>query len=846
MLCGPTELNPTGICTAEVPQNAAAFQVAYCASQACRALTGAHQQIARRTAAIVGHHGSTEPFRPGCVHTHEALVLRGFVFGIPRPRLRGAHTRKWIEARHHDDDSDLDSTELRTIRVFVTRGRPGSIYVEPTTRLENIAEHAAALYPDDNKGRLRWPPFIPATPGAVPTALYVTPEAADEAPHWALADVRRVGHPPLLLFQTVPLPHVADIASTLSLLRHELPSLRPVSNVFLDDRAMTDVPQVTDAVSVLTLMGTSTDPGVASPEPALDANLDLMERRIALLAHFNAFPPAQWPSRRASEEGGTPSGSITEDHTDSSASFHSGSFHEDLDNDPVTQLPLSAFGATSTTTTAVESCQDHVSTTTNSTPALDFAEIDSPRPRQCNIISTVEDVATAHVCIFAACGHSTPTQVNTRTTISAAEVLSRCTSTFNNMGLLPDMAHWILSQRAHWLHDGRLAVFLTTGWGTLEPDFSSVWIEPGHRWSTPFTLSLPLVAHRGHLLSRLSLPHMELLVATVNGVIWDGTPRPFFNGDVIQLRSTWHRLGTLPVNVLDDRTHGIAAMQCGCDGPSGIRDASLTPLFRDTCLHQFFCQWEDAFLAAKFGPSTIFNNLYLIVHGGPFLRISLGTRLPPARADVQAFYDEVFCPTIGQRFVEDAHFAWDDTCVFVARTGFYPSSMWLLLGGPRLDYIELDASQNLSQLSAPPGRVWYPSETRGNIGIAFLQSLPIAGTLPQTHNLDGLDARSPDAAPEPGSPVTSGDPPSGSHTMHSIFGTSSEGFQDDFAGLASSSEPSGDTVSSETDPRLCVHWFFRYRQSHARRSILAPTLCQPMSIRGPSRNKGHTRSPHGP
>ena len=721
------KIHPASVCTTEVPQQATAFQVAYCASQACRALTGAHQQIARRTAAIVGHHGSTEPFRPGCVSTHEALVLRGFVFGIPRPRFRGTRAADWIEARQHDTDTDPDPIELHKIRLFVTRGRPACIHVEPTTRLDRIAEYATIVSFADDRGRLYWPPFIPAIPGAVPTALYVTPEAADEAPRWAIADIRRVGHPPLLPFQTVPLPHVVDVASALSLLRHELPSLRPVSHIYLDDRALTDVPQATDTVTTLTLLGVSSRDGDSIPEPAIDVNLDFMERRIARLSLFNAYPPAPWPSRLDSGTDRATSSSITEDRTDSSASFHSGSIPEDLDNDPTMQLPLRDLGATSSTTTAAAGlCINDPPTTTTSTPAMDFAAMDSPRPRQSNVVSSHADVAKAPVCVFAACGHSQPTQVNSLTTISAADVLSRCTSTFSNMGLLPDAAHWILSQRAHWLHDGRLAAFLTTGWGTLEPAYSTVWIEPGHRWTTPFTIGLPLVAERSHLLTRLALPHIELLVVTVNGVIWDGTARPFFNGDVIQLRSTWHRLGTLPVNALDDRIHGLLAIQCGCDGPTGVRDSSLTPLYRDACYYQFFRQWEAAFLE-RFGPSAVYNNLYLVVHGGFFLRLSLGTRLPPTRADVQAFYDEVFYPTMGYRFMEDAHFSWNDTCVFVARTAFYPSSMWLLLGGSRLDFVELDSNQNLSQLPAPPGRVWFPSETRVNIGIAFLQPIPEAG-----------------------------------------------------------------------------------------------------------------------
>ena len=470
--------------------------------------------------------------------------------------------------------------------------------------------------------------------------------------------------------------------------------------------------------------------------------------------------------------------SVTEDHTDSSASFHSGSITDDLDNDDSLGLPFPP----TTSSTTVSACAGLLdsSTTTTTAPEPNLPPGDSPRPRACNIVSTLLDVADAHICIFAVCGHCRPKQINVMTVMPIADVLSRFTSSFVDAGLLPEAAHWILSQRAHWLHDGRLAIFLATGWGSAEPFYSSVWIEPGHRWQTPYMVSLPLHADRHQVLMRISIPHVDLLVLTVNGVIWDGAARPFHNGDVIQLRSTWHRLGSLPVNIVDDRLPGIAALQCCCDGPTGF--ASLSPPLRDACIYQHFDAWAEPFVHT-FGPSDCFNNFYLIVHGGPFLRVSVGTRLPPARADVQSFFDEHFFPTLGPRTVEDSHFVWDDACIFFARTAAYPTEMWLLLGGPRLDCIQLDANQNLSQWPAPPGLVWYPSEFRGNVGVAFLQPVQTPNAYPATDNLIGMPTRPPDAMPEPGSPVHTGSLPSGSHSLRSIFGTSSEGFQGDFADL---------------------------------------------------------------
>ena len=308
-------------------------------------------------------------------------------------------------------------------------------------------------------------------------------------------------------------------------------------------------------------------------------------------------------------------------------------------------------------------------------------------------------------------------------------------------------------------------------------------------------ISVPLLASRPQIEALVTLPDVGLLVMTVNGVIWDGTERPFHNGDVLQLRSTWHRLGSLPIHALDERLQGIAAAQCHCDGPVGVRDLCDAPRRRDPKIRQHFAEWLESFHAAP-DPSHEFNNFYLVVHGGPLLRVSVGTRLPPARADVQAFYDEHFGVAFGPRTVEDTRFAWNDTCVYVARTAAYPSQLWLRLGGPRLDCIQLESSQDFSQIPAPPDYVWFPSESRGNIGIAFLQPIQHAGDRPSTQNLYDLPVRPPDAPPEPGSPITDGSLPPESHTMRSIFGTSSEGFQGYFAGLASPSGSQGTNPAS--------------------------------------------------
>ena len=100
------KLHPVTVCTIEVPLRASSFEVAYLAARACAPLKGAHYQIARRTATIVGHHGTVDPFKAGAVLTHEALVSRGF---IPS------------SARHWDPAEDFHPPDLSRILVFVAR-----------------------------------------------------------------------------------------------------------------------------------------------------------------------------------------------------------------------------------------------------------------------------------------------------------------------------------------------------------------------------------------------------------------------------------------------------------------------------------------------------------------------------------------------------------------------------------------------------------------------------------------------------------------------------------------------------------------------------------------------------
>ena len=134
------QVAPAIVCTTSVPPGATAFEVAYFAQHACRALRGAHNQVASRTAAITGHHGSTEPFRYGCAVTHEALVLRGFRRQASRNRRHrdtfGAPDQSWIEARVPDERLEGNLDHRCKIRIFVARGHPGAVHVDPTATLK--------------------------------------------------------------------------------------------------------------------------------------------------------------------------------------------------------------------------------------------------------------------------------------------------------------------------------------------------------------------------------------------------------------------------------------------------------------------------------------------------------------------------------------------------------------------------------------------------------------------------------------------------------------------------------------------------------------------------------------
>ena len=670
--------------------------------------------------------------------------------------------------------------------VYMWPGRPGCVEMAPTATLRRIREYLSLFCPSGPPASLRWPTLCPALPGAVPIVVALSEEALEEAQHWALVDIRRVGHPPLLPLQTVPLPPILDLRTVLALLRHELPSLRPISGAYLNDYALTEDPRIAGDIMLLTVMrfDPQRGPDEPAPEPALDMNMDLMERRTALRALFGRYSPEGAGALSMST-----SPSVTVDSTDASASFHSGSFHEDLDVDE--GLALDQVTTFSTT------CSPVPSTTTSTTLAhrggsrrTRRVRSNSPGLVSSNIVSTFEEVWAAELRVLAVCGNCPSARL--------ADVLAHFTMAFAGMGVLPDAARWIISPRVHWMDDGALALFLLTGWGSLEPRSVAVWIEPGHRWPEPFVISIPNHASRSQILASVHISGLERVVITIDGVIWDGSPRFFHNGEVLQLRSTWHRLGTLPTHLVSERILGLMALHLGCHGPARIRRDPLCGHELDSHVRQHF---DNRFrpVMERFLPSAIYNNIFLVVQTGPFLRLSLGTRLPPDAPLVQQFYDEFVLPHHGPRCVEDAKMVWDDACIFLARTPEFPGSMWLLLGSPSLDSIQLGSNQDLSQFPSPPNRVCFPGETRSNVGIAFLQDIAAACECPGPPRLSHIPLRPPWPVGVPHVSFSDDEMHGGIHSARSVFGTSSEGDQDyewdeppcSSARARSSWEPSG-------------------------------------------------------
>ena len=377
------------------------------------------------------------------------------------------------------------------------------------------------------------------------------------------------------------------------------------------------------------------------------------------------------------------------------------------------------------------------------------------------------DIKAVAIHVFASCGNCRPIEVVVENTAGIEEIMSTVAFQLACRVKIPPCAGWAPSARLHWLRNGDLAFFLTTGWGSMEPSHSTVWIDLGDLWPTPYSTDVPWYANRAQLLASIHHPAARFLHVAVDGVLWTGQSRFFFNGAVIQFRTRRLQLSTLPFHSIQERVNGIGALLFGCSGP----DTSTWPApvtAWHSLLEDHFWAWASPF-RELYEPAHPFNDIYLVIQSGPCLHITMRTRLPPAVNVVQEAYDAEFKDMHGPRVVEDTKFIWDDSCIFVARRPDYPSSLWFILNGPAFDVVHLDCRQTLADIPAPDGHAWVAAETRGNVGIAICRPFGFVMSATACPRLGALAVTAPTPIPPP--EVTNADREEFAEELYTFFGS---------------------------------------------------------------------------
>ena len=704
------KVGPVSVCTIAVPPRACAFEVAYYAHQSCRALHRAHNQVARRTAIIIGNHGSADPFKPGCAVTHEALVLRGFNSRSNRARgsrqIAAATERSWVAARSHDDRNESQSDSTIKIRVFVTRAHPGAVHVVPTATLSRIAEYVRALSPHHDAFVLRWPTICPAMPGAVPVTLLVTEQAKDESFRWAILDVRRVGHPPLLPFQTIPLPPIIDIGVLLDIVRFELPSLRPVGRAFLNDYSVTGEPTAVDDVVTLTLMATPPAGALDEdlPEPALDINLDLMVQRTALRHQFDRM---QENTAVIGDES-TVSEGVTDDSTDASASFHSGHVDDDIELSPTLPMPSPI---TSTTTTQLHPA---CTTSTTTVAATEGGTWDTTTSTTCAGLS--------QVTFFVSAGGCRPLPLFSTGTCHLHQIVARQARHLWHNRFLHSMATFFTAQRLYRVPGFGEAAFMSSG--NDEQSGQTVWcLSP--QWHEPIPILLERFREFGlrEVLCKVQWKGAPPPCIAVNGIRWEGLPRFFFSADVIQLAYQPATLQTRPILDLRLRLHEHQCLHFPFTGPKlselqELDSSQIIPFLEQHFRRQFRAR------GLPLGPWRPCPHIVIVGHGMPVLRVSIGVPHAPTEALVQQYFDYHLRPHFSCRRIVDTRWASHNAYVFFAAAPWSQACVWITCAPNELDAFELlHDRHSLDSIPAPEGFAYRPAECTGLLGIASLRRI---------------------------------------------------------------------------------------------------------------------------
>ena len=141
-----------------------------------------------------------------------------------------------------------------------------------------------------------WPFLRPALPDARPLAMVLTRTALQEASFWGVLDLRRVAHPPFRTLQTIPLPQTINLGILLDVLHSEFAFLPPLQHVFLDSELLDDTPRTVHngiLVTPASLAHTAHRPLI----PAVDLNVDLLERRPGYRVWYNTFEPLDLKGR---------------------------------------------------------------------------------------------------------------------------------------------------------------------------------------------------------------------------------------------------------------------------------------------------------------------------------------------------------------------------------------------------------------------------------------------------------------------------------------------------------------------------------------------------------------------
>ena len=705
------KVNPVTICTVSVPSKATAFEIAYAATRPCRALTGAHYQVARRTAAIIGHHGSADPFQPGCAVTHEVLVLRGYSFATSRARMRpsasDASQHQWIEARTLDPTDEPLLEEAGRIRVFVARGPPGAVHVDTAVTLKGINSYIKAVAPMEGPASLRWPTICPAIHGAVPMALLVSDEATMESQRWAIVDVRRVGHPPMRPIQAVPIPPIVDLTTVMELMRHELPTLRPIARVYLNDHRLGDSHVVAGDIMTITLMrqDSVTCSNLHHPEPALDINFDLLERRTALRVMLNRF--SETDRHPALDSVSSRSDSISEADTDISVSFHSGTV--DVEFEPPATLGVADIGTVTTgthTITAVATqCQGQT----------------RRRCFKCTT-STTTTGRMPRLTFFSSAGGCRPVQVYVSGVTHLHQVVARHTHELLCKGFLPTHATLFFSQRIYTVHGFGASVFLVTG--NEDHSGQPTWcLSP--QWHEPIAILLESFKYfdLADILSKVRWTGAPPPCVAVNGVRWDGRKRFFFSADVVQLATCHADLQTRPLLDLRLRMYEFQAVHFPAHGPS-LQELRALPAEQVMRYLDRFFKKQFTAVGIHLGPWRPCPHVVIVGHSLPILRVSVGVPFAPTADMVQEFFDKHLEGHFSARQIIDTKWASHNAYVFFAAADWSHSCVWVTLIADEIDALELHADKHsLESIPAPEGYAYRPVESNGHLGIASLRRI---------------------------------------------------------------------------------------------------------------------------